>query len=152
MYEKFSSLRLDCSLWRLGNDFQQKKKGTDGWVDAGICRLTKEVFDGINNREGSFEEIVLLQLACLSNLKLRRLVANNFYDIGTPSGYNSFQKNLRENLSKTDPRLSLQSSIWRLNSEALEVIQSSWSKSSIIFCVAISMVGLPVLEMNSSTK
>ena len=84
------------------SDFREKKKGTSGWVNAGIYRLTKEAFDGINHREGSFEEIALPHLAYMSKLKLKRLAANNFYDIGTPSGYSSFLNYYRENLSKTD--------------------------------------------------
>jgi len=77
---------------------EKSKERIEGWINAGLCRLSADIFDEIKEQIFSIEELVYPVLAKRGNLKMIKIDAF-FIDIGIPEDYYRFVKRI-QNLPK----------------------------------------------------
>ena len=72
---------------------EKSKERIEGWINAGLCRLSADIFDEIKEQIFSIEELVYPVLAKRGNLKMIKIDAF-FIDIGIPEDYYRFVKRI----------------------------------------------------------
>ncbi len=77
--------------------FAEKRPGSGrGWINAGLCRLSADLFWNWNGDAFSMEAKLFPQLVAAGKLRAVRLTAD-FADIGVPADYLSFCRRLEAN-------------------------------------------------------